>query len=193
MKTKCIIVTLCAIALNLLVSSCKKDEKADDPNIIYVSINKTITASVVYGIGDSLDLNNDGKSEFYFLCFKNATSDSLYSFMSAPHALMYIDSTKVYSFLAEIKPLNSSVLPLPFDGSYKWYYTAYLGIKMGSTEYGYAGKGDKYLPVALAGSTATTFRYGWLRVNISADYQTFKIIDGAYSILDNTPIKMGAE
>jgi hypothetical protein len=63
---------------------------------------------------------------------------------------------------------------------------------MNTTVNGIGGQGNKYLPVAMVKNDSTLI-YGWLQVNLSSDNKTLKIIDGAYSTLDNTPIKMGAE
>ncbi len=193
MKTKCIFITLCAIALNLLVSSCKKDEKADDPNITHVVINKTITPTIGLSLNDSLDLNGDNINDFNLLSYQNVAGDTVITHISTSNSLLYIDSTKVMSISAEIKPLNENETPSLVDGSYKWYYITYCGIKFGSASpLGIAGQGDKFIPVAIRVSL-NTFKYGWLRINVSADCKSFKVIDGAYSTLDNTPIKMGAE
>lgn len=184
--------TMASIAIFFSVA-CKKDKKADDPNISYRQLNKTIVASTNYSIFDSIDLNQDGHQDYYIQHIKNAAGDSVYCLIMSNNAGVYVDTTNAYSSYYVIKSLDTDVSPIKYNyAAHLWWATAFIGYRMNSTVNGIGGQGNKYLPVAMV-KNDSTLNYGWLQINLSSDFKTLKIIDGAYSTLDNTPIKMSAE
>lgn len=55
----------------------------------------------------------------------------------------------------------------------------FFAFKANTTIYGFAGAGDKYIAIALINPLSHQFNYGWIRVNLSSDFKTLKVIDGA--------------
>ena len=173
--------------------ACKKEKKADDPNISYREINQTIVANTNFSIYDSIDLNQDGHQDYYIQHIKNVAGDSVYCLIMSDNAGVYVDTTNAYSSYYVIKSLDTDVSPVKYNYvAHIWWPTAIIGYKMNTTVNGIGGQGNKYLPVAMV-KNDSTLNYGWRQINLSSDNKTLKIIDGAYSTLDNTPIKMGAE
>ncbi len=179
---------LLSVLALLLFSACKKENSTpDDPTINYVNLNKTY--SVVSGgvpNADSVDLNGDGTSEFYFL-FQNVGSDTgfvqlyqkgqafeinLGGFTPVPYPKLYNKD--------EITSTSSSV----------YYQFAYISMKFNALRLGILN-GEQY--IAFRFSTGTKFQYGWMKVSMNDAFTDFKIIEYAYSTQYDTPIKVGAK
>ena len=75
----------------------------------------------------------------------------------------------------------------------RWTTYGYVGLKLGATITGIGNGADKYVPVIVQNPSTFKYHFGWLRVNLSSDFKTFKVIDGAYNIIAETPIAMGAK
>ena len=174
----------------ILFSSCKKNETAtpDDPNIVFVSLNKTITTIVGSAQLDSVDLNRDGLSEFKIIVL-NLGSD-----------------TGTITLVKNSQPFDlaiTSSLPAPYAKLYSKGDTqpssdvaynnigAYASIRVAGYRLGILDNSDKYL--AFRFKTGTKYNYGWMKVNVNSAFTEFKIIEYAYSILPDTPIAVGAE
>lgn len=183
---------LILLAFVSFITACKK---ADDPNIIFTIFNKTLTIGTGSVALDSIDLNLDTKPDFRFGIEKTGTGDTSASIMiGVPTTAFYIDSTQKISALYLIKPLNKNEVPSIYTpGRKEWNSYSYIDFKKGTEISGFAGSGDKYVPVFVNNTITGKFHYGWIRVNMSSDHNTLKIIDGAYNIIPEVPIKMGAE
>lgn len=188
-KIPAIIILLFAV----FISSCKEEE-VDDPNITYVSINKTVV-SVIANVPakDSIDLNGDAKNDFTMLASANATADTAIVLLVGNVAAAYIDSTEIIGATYKAKNLFTNQQPDLFSiAKLEWSSPAYLGLRRGTEKKGYAGVGDVFIPVLFT-TISLDKHYGWIRINVSSDYRTFKVIDGAYHIQADTPVKMGAK
>ena len=189
-KTSAIIMLLLAV----FISSCKVEE-VDDQNIEFRSINKSVTSVVAYTYArDSADLNGDGRIDIYIAAAANPTADTALLFLSGNHAAVYVDSTETYSaFYYKAKNLFKDQSPDVLSAKRQWWQNTYVGLRQGSTKKGYAGVGDVFIPFIFNKVGSPDYYYGWLRVNVSSDYRTIKLIDAAYHVLPDTPIKMGAK
>jgi hypothetical protein len=56
---------------------------------------------------------------------------------------------------------------------------------------GIAGQGDKF--VAFRTGSASSFKYGWMKVNVSTDGNTLTVKEIALSNVNNKVIKVGAK
>ncbi len=184
--------TLIMMAFVSFNSSC---QKADDPNIVFTVFNKTLIAVSGSIAADSVDMNLDTKPDFRVGMEKTSTGDSSASIMvGIPATGFYIDSTQKVSSLYLIKPLNKNEAPTVYTpGVKEWSSYVYIDFKKGTELSGFAGSGDKFVPLFVNNPLTGKFHYGWIRVNISNDHNTLKIIDGAYSLIPEVPLKMGAK
>ena len=179
------------LLLSVFISSCKKEE-ADDPNIIHRSFNKTVVATLDRNlVRDSLDVNADGVKDFAVLAVSTEAADTTITYISAINAALYVDSTQPYFITYKAKNMFSGEQPELLSTKTQWYNIAFTGAKTGPVLRGYAGVGDVYIPVIF--SAGINKYYGWININVSNDYRTLKVIDGAYHINPDTPIKMGAK
>lgn len=176
-----------------LFTSCKKDNEADDPNIVYTVFDKTV--SIIPGVTskDSLDLNLDTKTDFEIIAGKNAAGDTVAAYLIGSLSAGYIDSTKSVSIAYQALPLSNGQKPDKFGTAKRWKSVVIVAYKAGSTVLGFAGAGDQFVPVFVKNVSTGKFHYGWVRVNVNNDYTTYKIIDGAYNLIPETPIEMGAK
>ncbi len=172
-----------------LAISCNKD--TDDPNVIYAAINKTITASNPTKI-DSFDINLDTRTDFGILAGRSSTGDTIVCYMTGVDVqVCYIDSTRHLGIAYDVKPLSKNEAPELVSTAKRWNRAAFLGAKFGTDIYGVAGAGDKFVPVVLRNLLTNKNHYGWVRINVSADFTTLKIIDAAYNVVPEIPVKMG--
>ncbi len=186
---------LLAVAITALLSSCKKDNEADDPNIVYTSFDKTLSVSTGISKQDSLDVNLDTYKEFLAYAGFSSTGDTAASYLIGnTYAGTYIDSTQKYSSLYLVKPLDKGQTPDAFIPTVKkWGEYSFVGLKQSSLVRGFAGAGDKYVPIIFRNPLTTRFHYGWIRINLSADFSTYKVLDCGYNLVPDVPIAMGAK
>lgn len=190
---KLAIVLLCFSAS---LSSCNKDgsSEPDDPNIVYTTFNKTLTSSIGVIVTDSLDFNLDTKTDFKILSGFTASGDTAAAYLLGVNGGSYIDSTLNYSSVYQTVALSSGQAPMAHSTAKQWSIIGAVALKRGSGNiWGFAGAGDKFIPLSFNNILTGKYHYGWVRVNVSSDYTTFKIIDGAYNLVPETPIKMGAK
>ncbi len=183
--------SLAIVALSvILFSSCKKNETAtpDDPNIVFVQLNKTVTTIIGSTQLDSIDLNRDGLSELK-IEFKNLSNDSgLVSLAkNSQPCEIAITSTVPAPY---VKLFTKDETQPSSDAAYN-AGGAYASVRIAGYRLGILDNGDKYL--AFRFKTGTKFNYGWMKVNINSGFTEFKLIEYAYSILPDTPIAVGAE
>ncbi|MBK9329361.1 MAG: hypothetical protein IPM95_08630 [Sphingobacteriales bacterium] len=186
------VLALAVFGFAALITSCKK---ADNPNIIYTSYNKTVTGTVGSIVVDSIDLNLDTKSDFRFGISQTVTGDSIAVLISGGYiGGIYIDSTLALDFMYQVKPLNKNETPANYvPGVMQWEQVGLIDIKRAPDITGLAGSGDKFIPVFVYNTLTSKFHYGWIRVNMSSDHKTFKLIDGAFNLIPDVPVKMGAK
>lgn len=179
--------------ITAFLGSCKKEE-ADDPNIAYTAFN--ISFSNVEGVTqtDSIDINQDGINDFTVISGFSGTGDSAAAYMIGDNAGVYIDSTVKYgSIIYKIIPLDKGQAAENISTQKHWAAFGYVGLKLGASIAGIGNGVDKYVPVIVQNPSTFKYHFGWLRVNLSSDFKTYKVIDGAYNIIAEIPIAMGAK
>lgn len=194
MKQQLKIGFLCLVAcFAIIFTSCKKEK--NDPTITEFSYNKTTTNAATPSLTiDSMDVNKDGKADFLWGTFRNH-ADTQYIQFHGNDAAFAINDVAQFDGQRLVKIFSKDQTPSIFNEVTPNYATEeFLSIKYGTSNvFGIAGTGDVYLGFGIkANSTSDDILYGWLRVNIAADYSTVKIIDGAISTVVNKPIPCGA-
>jgi hypothetical protein len=179
---------LLSVLALLLFSACKKETSTpDDPTINYVNLNKTY--SVVSGGTpniDSLDINGDGISEFYFL-FQNVGADTgLIQFMQKGQSFQI----NIGGFTPAPYPRLYNKDEMTSTSSAVYYLAPYISLKASGLREGVLNS-EQY--IAFRFSTGTKFQYGWMKVSVNNAYTDLKIIEYAYSTQYDTPIKVGAK
>ncbi len=195
MKKNPIFVSFACMAAMLLLTlssvSCKEEEQ-DDPNIIYRSFTKTVTSTLDREIRkDSIDINADGITDFLMLTVSTAAADTVITYAVGNNTYWYVDSTQTYFVTNKVKNMFSGEQPELKSSKSEWYNFVFTGAKTGPQLRGYAGVGDVFIPILLI--VSPNIHYGWVRINVSSDYRTFKVLDAAYHLTPDTPIKMGAK
>ncbi len=204
-----LVTIICAVYL--LSTSFKKIE--DKTDIQYIFFNE----SIVYLANDynekGFDLNNDGTNDIllfvdsYINVIKeNEEIEIVFDLVNDSNPLLVASNATtinnadmldngitqfVKSFsLNELIDSTSSTFT---SADYENIYLAFKRIGKDPIETGqFHGKGDKYIGFGFKTSEESPgFHFAWLRVNISADCKTVKVIDAAYQKNINTPIKAG--
>jgi hypothetical protein len=172
----------------LIFSACKKETTTpDDPNIVHVTINKTLTTFIGGNTVDSIDFNRDGLCELV-LVIQNINADT--GFIQKGPKSQYIDFAIAGLTPAPYVKLFQKGDVQPTSNS-AYDFAPYFSIKTSGYRFGILDNGDKYLTFRF--KTGTKFNYGWMKVNVNSTFTELKIIDYAYSILPDTPIAVGAE
>lgn len=188
-KNICIAIVALAFA-----AACKKESSTpDDPNIIYSAINKTIVLGSSTTITDSVDINKDTKSDFGIIAAESASTDDTIAFyLAGITSGAYVDSTKYFSYIFDSKILPNGQTPEKIGTGLRWSEATFLAAKFGANTFGHLAS-NVYLPTITRNINTDKLHYGWLQYNVSSDYKTLKIIDAAYNLVPNIPIKMGAQ
>ena len=189
--------------------ACKKDKEVDDPNITYVKLDSVLTqVNTSYNI-KKIDFNNDGINDFrmYTDIDSSGTKATLYSAIYSENANQAILAKKINGdfFLTGsasdryfLTPKSSGDLINATQSV--WISNQYCfsqiftknGVTTSDQAGDFAGKGDKFIGVRFK-DAASANHYGWLRINLSADGKTLKVIDGAYHVTPDAEIKIGAK
>jgi hypothetical protein len=183
-----LLLLIATIAITLV--SCKKEK--DDPNITYRTINKSfVNNNAPAVVIDSIDFNGNGVNDFYVVLTR-ITNDTLVAQFQGMSAAFNMDTTFEISGSYVVNEQSGGNTPLYVPGSDNYDESGVFSYRFAAVKKGIAGKGDRIVSFAYATGPSVIY-YGWMRLNISDDYKTFKIIDCAYSILPNTAIGLGAK
>lgn len=186
----------------LLSSSCTKEPNVE--NIIYNTYNKTFTTVPGAAIKiDSIDLNQDSKVDLMFRTKIAPALDSAICLLMSSNIAYHIDSTYNIGAVPPApgfpiymdNPLaKNQTPPVVTPGKILWAgLYSFFAYKANTTVYGFAGAGDKYIAILIINPLSHRFHYGWVRLNLSSDFKTLKVIDGAYNAIPDIPIAMGAK
>lgn len=166
-------------------SACKKEE-ADNPNIIYRSVNKTITCIPGISATDTIDVNNDGLSEMYFI-IQNLGADTgiiLLNSNSQPSgfAIGTLAPIPIIRVLndGETTPLSASA----------YISTAYPTYKASGYREGLLS-GEAY--IAFRFTTGIKYNYGWMKISLNSAFTELKVIEYAYNLVPDEVIEVGAK
>jgi hypothetical protein len=175
------------IALALIwAASCKKNTNTTDPNIRYVSLNKTINVYANGTTSDSLDLNGDGLAEVG-IAFSNLGGDTGYveMFSYTQSSGIALQSISPIPYIAEFSKGNT-----PPSSASAYSSSAFITARFGGYREGLQS-GDTY--IAFIFNTGTTPNYGWMHVSVNSSLTAFQIIDYAYYTVPGTICQVGAQ
>lgn len=169
------------IALTISMFSCEKTEDLPESkdNIIFKSINKTIT-----------ELANDSiigtcKNLIFEI---NKLSQSEYT------AIIRLNNEMIYcDGFSNILANSNNGDALLLDENRKILETDNWGTSNGICLDDFAGRGEKYIGYrsGFFPSGVTNYNYGWIKIELSSDKRTLKIIDRATNYAENQPIMTG--
>lgn len=191
--------------------SCKKDTTAPASTVVYKSLGLTITNGAVSGSTTNqslnLDVDNDNTDDFavgvgtswygssitdLVTIYSPAGSiDSIYSSTNnRAHRQLQVQIPGIYT-----EPLTSGTA-VPLQSSASKYYSDFsiIGRKFNNSgtinlEGGFDNQGNQLF--GFKHYAGGKWVYGWMRINLSADMRTLKIVDLAYNTLDNAPLNAG--
>lgn len=179
------------IIFALLAAACKKNSLINDPDIMEFEVNKTILfvpgSPGLHMKADSIDINSDGKFDYWI---------QMYNFCCSPACdLVFKNSpASINEVVTGTVVFKTPVTELP-AGSYinngkTFSKTGYITtVNPGVDSTRNVAAGDRYIGLRLY--LEGQKHYGWIKVNLSADYRTFRILKGAYHKVSETTIKAG--
>ena len=167
------------IALIISLLSCDKTEDLPENKIIYNSINKTITKLVndsIAGVCKNLifeikEVNQSENTAIIRLNYEMICCDGFSNILANSNTGNALPLNKNQK-ISEINNWKSS-----------------NGICLDD----FAGKGEKYIGYrsGFYPSGVTNYNYGWIKIDLSSDKKTLKIIDRATNYTENKYIKAG--
>ncbi len=162
-----------------LFFSCDKSEELPPDNIIFSEINKTITLS------NPDSINGTCKNLIFEIRETNSSGNTV--IIKLNNELVLCDGFN--NILANID--NGNVLTL--DENQKISENDNWESASGICLDDFAGKGEKYIGYrsGFYPSGVTNYNYGWIRIELSSDKNTLKIIDRATNYTENKFIKAG--
>lgn len=185
----------CLVLMTLITTSCKKEK--DDPNITQFTYNKTTTNSAVFPSFtiDSIDLNQDGAADLLFGTQRYTTVDSQYVQYEGNDLAIAVNDAPVYDIYSFVKLFSKDDMPpLYNDITENYRIGEYMAAKVGSLSFGADNKGDVYLAFGMKKSSSSAdIYYGWIRINIAANYSSIKFLEGAISDIPNKTIAIGSK
>lgn len=195
--------TLCLLCI-VIIFSCKKEE-ADDPNIEYASYNTNLAYIRNEENYKSFDVNNDAIDDISII-IKSVTDGDIEDLKIATSAALNNNLLHVAYNKEMIEPGLRSLAEAYSNGetinSVSSDFIDNDGVNLDLLrtvespykEGHFHGSGDKFIGFRFKPTeTSAGFYFAWLRVNISADFKTIKIIDGASQKIADTPIIAGAK
>lgn len=181
-----------------------------DAQVIYTDIEP----DVILGVGNnySLDLNNDGNTDFRFKVATYGTgwyvagivpyppyTDNLNAF--AGYTMTFGGDPSIYGFPSMFNPGDVIDAALPWVAMNDLIWTSngtprYFYAGMVSNFYGYiygqwANATDKYLAIRFS-PDGSQLHYAWIRCDVNADGSQLTIKDMAYEATPNVPIVAGS-
>lgn len=184
-------------AATVLPISCKKDKAvSDDPEIDAITPNLNLSAPSVGSLDSSIVLLGN---DIYLTVGRYYSNDVVY---------IDFDGNSVFQKDNDVTVNGSSwdFLPTLNEGatidtaSAAWLDggdndDGYFFVKDNSpapgASYGINGQGDKF--VAFRQGSGSSYKYGWMKVNVSSDGKTFILKEMAMSNVVNKVIKVGAK
>lgn len=192
---------LALAAATVLPMACKKDNKeVDDPEIDVISPNLTVTTTSAYNTRDTI-LNIGGSQIQLDMSVGSYYGDNI--------AYLDFDGDAKFQkdIITSINSSNWDFLPILNSGttidtaSSAWldgtftnddgYLFVFDKTPPPGESKGINGQGDKY--VAFRDGNSPSYKYGWMKVNVSADANTLTIKEVAMANVFNKVIKVGAK
>ncbi|MBP9151749.1 MAG: hypothetical protein KBF73_05660 [Flavobacteriales bacterium] len=167
------------------------------------NVNSTLSYQDDYLSRLYLDIDGDGEDETSFNIDNYQDESGIFvppynrifvsvghGVISAPDIQFAIDYDADSTRLCQSFIINETI-----DDSASFLFAAYpfLGINHilpDNLMYGdFNGAGDSYIGFKI--EIEEKYHFGWIRVNLSADFKTLEIIDGAYNNAEEAPIRAG--
>lgn len=162
-----------------LFFSCSKSDDLPPDNIIFTVINKTITLSN----SDSID----GTCKKLIFEIKETNSSENTVIIKLNDELINCNG------FSNILVNTTTGDALPLDENRRISETDNWESSNGISLDDFAGKGEKYIGYrsGFYPSGVTNYNYGWIKIELSSDKSTLKIIDRATNYAENKYIKTG--
>jgi hypothetical protein len=177
--------------------ACKEEENINSADIIDIAINRVVTgigSASEFEILDSIDINSDGVFDFALFTNAGTSYENTYAYTQInglrPNNNILTNNITVLSETFKI-PTSKNNGDKINPSSANWTERADVGFAYLGEEIGFAGDGDKYYGFRF--SAGDGIHYGWLKVNLTADYRTLTIKELAYHKTPNTEIAVGAK
>lgn len=190
------IITL--IAMVVLAVSCKKEKETDNPNINHRTIDIELKSNsyILSSLNQNIDINDDGVQDFRIDLYLNRISNDEFNYSAAINSVqtgneLLSQVVNTYHYLKALT-VNQSI----DSGSGIWYNftNAFVFLKSPiypntDIEFGFAGKGD--VLIGFRFMIGTELHYGWMKINVTADYKSIVVKEVAYEIRPNVEVKAG--
>jgi len=186
---------------SLLTAGTLASAAAADAQVVYTDVNPDYTGyGSYYGDVFSIDLNNDGITDFTIIAMSYSGGDSniYWSSNSVVAEPQYGNSVAVLSSLPEAIDSGIAIGTNLVWGNdneqmlrfrYRWQDRSYWS-STGVTSFGnFLNQSEKFLGVRF--SFGGEQYYGWIRLSVSSGAYDFTIYDFAYDASANTPITAG--
>jgi hypothetical protein len=181
----------------VLPMACKEEKEINSEDIIDIAINKVVT-----GVGtatdfekiDSIDINNDDVFDFELSTAAGIYDGTSYAYtgISGKNISNNILTNNVVILGETLKiPIAKNSGDKINSSSTNWTKDAEVGLIYLGEEAGFAGDGDKFYGFKFSASDG--IHYGWMKVNLTADYKTLTIKELAYHKTPNTEIAVGSK
>lgn len=176
------------ITVLLFFGSCKKESSvADDPDIYYNKVSRTITGLPGATSLDSIDINADGIYELQ-IRLNNYGGDTGYVTLDNTRQNIEFNINGGISALYVCTVFTSGQIP-PLSGvTYK--QNVLPSVKVSGYREGVLN-GEGYL--AFRFTTGSKYNYGWMRVSVNSSMTEFKILEYAYCNVTDKAIAIGAK
>lgn len=197
--------SIVAFALvSVMLSGCKKEEDKADPNIIFKTYNSvTLTNSTTESTPSqnfTFDVDGDGVNDLRIdASFQNVGGDTTVTQLDLKRANSTDNKVISESFqFPDGGPLADALKILPngtkinTTSNFTSDGFVVLTAKKGAAvigSFGFTDGQDKLVGISFKIGSDT--HYGWLKVNVSADLKTMKVVEGAYNKTANAEIAAG--
>lgn len=190
-------------AATVLPMACKKDTKeVDDPEIDVITPNLTLTTTSAYKYRDTIFNIGSSQIEFNMSVGGYYTDNAAYLDFDGDARFQKDVITSVNGDDWDFLPILNSGTTIDTASSAWLDGTStnddgYLFVNdktpLPGESKGIAGQGDKYVAFRDGTIGGSSFKYGWMKVNVSTDGNTLVIKEVALANIVNKVIKVGAK
>ncbi len=197
------------IIVALIMSACKKNKNTEEPNDpnIYdktykIALDNNYTNFIAGSIFENIDINDDGEVDIVLTTvskpFNLISNDTIINQIYFTSAKVSFLNTKINSVINNnftvIKNLtkgekfnsNSTIWQYGFSNLYNHIYINSRTLEKHEN----SNTTDKYLPFIFYDND-DNLHYGWLKVNLSANKQSLRVLESAYHKTPDTEIAIG--
>lgn len=182
--------------ISAIIFSCKKDKL--DADCQYFDYNLSYTfPNIDTNIVIDYKTQYSGAFEYIGFTYQNSlqTGPNLYMRGGGIH-YAYIPGNRIYYYTSF--PLNPFTYNQKIDSTFLFDFTttfiSYNSYSPTEPKYNlFSGKGDMFIgfKVIVGNWNSKDSKYGWIKINLSSDGRTFRIINGALNKNINEPILAG--